>query len=257
MSTKIPYIDESWSPIAMRCSFKACKCRVQCWHLRLAKRLAANPTIHPTLRAAYAGETGPILWPERLDKPLHWKRSRRIGVQFMGDLFDEQVPYDWIERVYRIMSNRPEHAFFILTKQPENMELFHWQFKKSIELLNVWSGVSITDQEDADRMIPELLKIPGKKWVSIEPQLGKILLNPHWFGAWDCGNPEYDSISWIVLGAESGPKRRPCPHEWMIDAVRQTKEAGVPVWFKQVDMGKWVSHNPEEWPAELKARQLP
>ena len=61
----------------------------------------------------------------------------------------------------------------------------------------------------------------------------------------------------IRMSTTKYPKRRPCPHEWMIDVVRQCKAAGVKVYVKQVDMGKRVSHDPAEWPEELRARELP
>ena len=127
---------------------------------------------------------------------------------------------------------------------------------------NLYNGVSICDQEDADRMIPELFRIPGKTWISMEPMLSRIdasyYLN---------GGPEMDQYqewrqtfqppSWVVLGAESGPKRRSCPIEWMIDVVEQCKAAGVPVWVKQMSINGKVCHDITKFPKELQVRQMP
>lgn len=263
MGTKIDYLDEAWSVIS-GCSGKGCKAR--CWAREMVKRF---PAIH-----GWDENMEPIpfstvqLHHDRLDKPLHWRKPRRVGVCFMGDLFDEQVPDDWIIKVIDVMEiEATHHTYFVLTKQPNRMANFMRGYH---EIDNIFWGVSITEQEDADRMIPELLKVPGRKWVSVEPILGPVdlegllswacpqcnSLNPQII--WPCpqchGN-RYEQIDWIVLGCESGSKRRPCPHEWMIDVVEQCNAANVPVWVKQVDMGNRVSHNPEEWPEELRIRE--
>jgi len=182
----------------------------------------------------------------------------------MGDLFDEQVDFNWVHRIWDIMKQYPQHQFFVLTKQPQRMaEMVNRIYQ--LECLgyadgfwdHVWLGVSITVQEDADRMIPELLRVPGKKWLSIEPCLGRIdltgYLKPEPVSKENMEAP----IGFVVLGCESGRKRRPCPHEWMIAVVRQCKAAGLPVWVKQVDIGKRVSHNPAKWPEELRMSELP
>lgn len=230
------------------------------------------PVTHENEALEYLGIGIPfdkvVFHRDRLDKPLHWRKPRRIGVCFMGDLFDEQVPYDWIWEVFqKMLAASKHHSFFILTKQIENavayFKLEHHETGEGCSLAdNIWMGVSVTDQEDADRMIPELLKVPGKKWVSWEPALG-----PFDFSGDDGNQPWYafdneeggitPGIDWVVLGCESGPKRRPCKERWMIDVVRQCKTAGVPVYVKQVDMGKRVSHNPAEWPEELRVRERP
>ena len=299
MPTKIDYLTETWNPIS-GCSGKGCK--AHCFAREMVRRFP-NLHGHSACEGVYGGiEADPVPFnqvqfhPDRLDKPLHWRKPRRVGVCFMGDLFDEQVPLDWVDRVFAVMTLADQHSYFVLTKQPERMvEYFsyHKDFRNRADrvsevcgdhfdypydapdpaekwpLENVWLGVSVTDQEDADRMIPELLKVPGKKWVSIEPMLGPIFLD------WALDHPQRTALSqidWVVLGCESGPKRRPCPHEWMIDVVEQCKYAGVPVWVKQVEVPAQisanrppfyhpnqtrVSHDPDEWPEELRVRELP
>ena len=104
-----------------------------------------------------------------------------------------------------------------------------------------FNGVSVCDQEDADRKIPELLKIPGKKWISIEPCLSHISLRGYdgkIYRPWLDTHAYPKMIDLIVIGAESGPKRRTCKIEWMIDAVKQCKSAGVPVFVKQIQDSK-------------------
>lgn len=250
MSTGISYLTETWSPV-IGCSGKNCK--AECWAKLLHNKRYNAYKAGKKVPACYSRPFNEVrFFPDRLDQPMRWKKPRRVGVVFLGDLFDEQAHEPWIKEVYRVMRNAEQHQFFILTKQPERMAVFHEADANSkypmCNLPNVWNGVSITDQEDWNRMAGDFLKIPGKKWLSIEPQLGptRFFLQ--------C---ELMEISWVVIGAESGPKRRPCPHEWMIDVVRRCKAAGVPVYVKQVDMGKRVSHDPAEWPEELRVQEMP
>jgi len=266
MTTGINYLDETWNPIT-GCSGKGCK--AHCWAREMVRRF---PDIHGTENEWDWLDPCPIPFgkvqfhPDRLDKPLHWRKPRHVGVAFMGDLFDLNVPGQWIKQVYGIIARAYWHKFFLLTKQPQNIPR---DIDYSAYTPNAWHGVSITDQEDADRMIPELLKVPGKRWVSIEPMLGPVDLEGLLSWAcpqcnslnnqiiWPCPyckGDRYKQIDWIVLGCESGPKRRPCPHEWMIDIVRQCKAAGVLVWVKQVEVNGKVSHRIEEWPEELRRR---
>uniref|UniRef100_A0A6M3LLA3 Uncharacterized protein n=1 Tax=viral metagenome TaxID=1070528 RepID=A0A6M3LLA3_9ZZZZ len=95
----------------------------------------------------------------------------------MGDLFDEQVLMEWQEAVFIHTYRAPHHKYFFLSKQVLNMQkiVTEWFKYRAFGMpKKLYWGVSITSQADADRMIPELLRIPGKKWISLEPQLEKI-----------------------------------------------------------------------------------
>ena len=117
---------------------------------------------------------------------------------------------------------------------------------------NIYWGVSITSQADADRMIPELLRIPGKHWLSIEPMLGKIDFEP-WIR--QPGTAWRSPISWVIIGSHNRPKLHPCPHDRMIDVVEQCKAAAVPVWVKQVQIGNKVCHDITKFPKPLQVRE--
>ena len=298
MSTGINYLDEVWNPVS-GCQGKGCKCH--CWARDMVKRF---PQIHgwdPDTEDGHVRGYSPLEFskvqfhPDRLDKPLHWKKPRRIGVSFMGDLFDEQVSFEWVAEVLCIIKSCPHHQFFILTKQPKRMAEFFdncgtWEgwithnghpnaayggdgivvgFEFAIQryrkenkkrlwpLPNVYLGVSITDQEDADRMIPELLRIPGKHWVSYEPMLGGVnfLFCPfcqrHCLGCdADLGMPD-----WIVCGCESGPKRRPTNPDWFRSARDQCKAAGVKLWIKQMEINGKVTGDVNLFPEDLRIRE--
>ena len=243
MSTKIPYINEAWN-VCTGCAGKGCKAKETCWARDMIKRF---PAIHEPEQLEYPGLGIPFdrvqFHPDRLDKPLHWKKPRRIGVCFLGDLFDEQVPHEWRLRLFENMPSR--HQYFFLTKQPQNLREFLQLCEDydPSEWPNVWWGVSICDQEDWDTKYKDFLGIPGRKWISYEPALSRV-----WFGQ---NLYQYD---WLVCGAESGPKRRPCDPQWMIDVVRQCKEAGVPVYVKAVSLNGKVTQDITKFPKELQLR---
>lgn len=190
---------------------------------------------------------------------------------------------------------------------------------------NVWLGTSIACQEDADRNIPELLKcrdLCAKLFLSIEPLVGPVdLLIDGECSGWachECGSRNVDTevrvadddvstyacgdcgyvgggedanwkslIDWVIVGGESGPNARPCDIAWIRSIVRQCREAGVPVFVKQLGSDSFrvvrggpavidggvaihsVSHeftnkfrdpkggDPAEWPEDVRVREVP
>lgn len=123
--TGIEYLSHTWNPVAMRCTPVSDGC-ANCWHLAMSKRHAANPTLGAELREARGGGAFALLEDE-LSAPLRLRKPARIGVQFMGDLFHESVPFEWIAAVFGIIAARGEHTFMVLTKRPSRMrEFFEW-----------------------------------------------------------------------------------------------------------------------------------
>ena len=167
--------------------------------------LAQNPKIPLNQQLRYAGIEPPFLVKSRLDAPLKVKKPSIIGTQFMGDLFHKDIRDDQINSVFIKMLWADWHTFIVLTKRPERMLDFvnigeGWRGK----MKNVWLGVSVSTQEDADRLIPVLLQIPASvRIISVEPTLEQIDIStgPTF---WD--DPSA-GIKWVIVGAESGPKR--------------------------------------------------
>lgn len=197
----------------------------------------------------------------------------------MGDLFDERVPEEWICRIWcamgefydkhekRVDAYHMGHTYFMLTKQIRRMVGFCCsRYPEGWQRKNVYHGVSITGPDDL-WMVEELLKVPGKHWVSIEPCISQINIAKYLSGGTnhdkqrtgihDQKYMEASSISWIILGCESGPKRRPMPLQWAVDVVNQCKAAGVPVYCKQLSIGNKVVHDINLFPKELQIRELP
>lgn len=218
--TKIEWTGENgytWNPI-VGCSKISSGC-AHCYAETMAKRLAAmgqekyQRVIGPewlgqehwAVEGEKYGWNGKCFLSEReLEYPFHWKQPRRIFVSSMGDLFHENVPDEWIDRVMAVIALNPRHTFIILTKRAERMaeyfsQLKYWHIapklyakgiiiskdesEKNVILKNLHIGVTAENQETADLRIPILLQIPAAlRFVSIEPMLGSVeILNYHSF----------------------------------------------------------------------------
>lgn len=196
-----------------------------------------------------------------LEQPQHWRRSRKIFVCSMTDLFGEHVGVDMIQSVFDVMTSSvaKHHTFMVLTKRARRMAqiLPHlrfpggtkWQDRPSP---NVWIGVSVENQKTADERIPLLLDMPATiRWVSYEPALGPVDFE-RWpcrgcnhpgniVMAWNpngrcciCDGKRFEWPDWIVVGGESGSGARSFDLAWARSTIRACKTAGVPVFVKQL-----------------------
>ncbi len=221
------YWDVSWNPIT-GCSPCSPGC-LNCWAKRMAYRLKGRygyPTDNPFKVTFH---------PERLNDPLKWKKPKRIFVCDMGDLFHKDVKEEWfIPIMHKIRLEANQHTYFFLTKRPQNIEnyLCNWFLQN---LPNLWLGVTVCNQEEANEKIPILLQIPAvHKWVSIEPYLGKVNLikatDTNYINELHkCGI----GIDWVVLGGETGPKAKSLHPDWVRSVRDQCQAAGVSFFFKQ------------------------
>lgn len=235
--SNIPYIEYVWNCVT-GCSGK--NCQANCYARDMVKRF---PKIH--------SEFEPLpfdfvrFWPSRLSEPLHWKKPRVVGVGFFGDFFDSQVSLLWQHQVYEVIKKCPQHQFIILTKQAANMRD---RLEGGEPLPNIWHGTTVTTQPEADERIPELLKVPGKKWISYEPALEYVNFAPYL---------RTGKIAGIVMGCESGAKRRNMEYSWALFTKHDCAASDTMLYMKQIPLYGKVSHNPEEWPEELRLRDLP
>lgn len=252
--TAIPYLDEMW-PIVTGCT----KCSPGCLNC-YAARWAATRLKHQPHYAGLAHKTAdgydwcgtPRFHPELLDKPLRWRKSRRIGVCFTADLFHEAITDEQINEVILHTIQAYRHTYVILTKRPERMRRLFIERRDELNHIpgNLMLGVTVCNQQEADEKIPILLATPAaKRWVSIEPMLGPVKLSRwlycpscHAEGATagaDCLRAHSEScglatLDLVVLGGETGPGARPMQPQWALDVFNQCKSAGVPFWFKEL-----------------------
>lgn len=218
-----------------------------CYAERMAARLKAMG--RPEYQDAVDDKghwTGKItLCPERLNQPLHWLKPRRIFVGSMSDLFHTCVPFAYIEQIWKVMALASQHIFIILTKRPELMlEFTKWMAgADDISIAewprNVWLGVSISTQEDADKMIPILLQILAAiRFISVEPMLERISLggfDGKTYRPWLDTHAYEPMLSWVICGGESGSNARPMHPDWVRDLRDQCQIANVPFFLKQMD----------------------
>lgn len=221
MTSKIEWTDESWSPIT-GCTPISEGC-ANCYAKRMAQRLKG--------RFGYP-EDDPFrvtFHPDRLKDSLKWKKPRKIFVCSMGDLFHEDVKFEWIDTVFSVFNLLPQHTFIVLTKRPKRM--FEWYNQADIlgwgsgdYNSNTWLGVTVENQKRADERIPILLQVPASvHFVSLEPCLEYIDLEKYLH----CG------LGWCVIGAESGPKKRHFNPEWARGIIQQCQKTKTPVFYKQ------------------------
>ena len=264
--SKIEWTDVTWNPI-VGCTRVSEGCR-HCYAERMAKRLQAmgNKNYADTVDK-HGRWTGKVnLVPDALEKPLHWRKPRRIFVCSMSDLFHESVPDKFIAAIFSIMLQAQTHTFQVLTKRPKRMHEWisrcgdkdglGWIThdatppKKAFcgtgiivgnddnwPLPNVHLGVSVENQAMANERIPWLLQAPAAvHWISLEPMLGPVDL-------WDLITDRDDMgdrvpiIDGVVVGGESGPGARPMHPDWVRSVRDQCQEAGVAFFFKQ--WGEW------------------
>ena len=214
-------------------------------------------------KGRWSGKMTPV--PESLADPLHWKKPRRVFVNSMSDLFHDDVPDEFIDRVFATMYQAQWHTYQVLTKRAERMRrymtaphrlvaigtaafalaaqmapekaaiLSNSEFVNDLEmgmwpLPNVWLGVSAEDQQRADERIPWLLKTPAAvRFISAEPLLGPIDLAEAVIN-----RRRGDPADWVIVGGESGHDSRPCRATWVRDIVRQCADAGVACFVKQL-----------------------
>jgi protein gp37 len=286
----IEWTDASWNPIR-GCSRVSAGCE-HCYAEVFAARFSGPGRPFEGLTRRTPGGprwTGKIrLVPEALDQPLRWRRPRRIFVNSMSDLFHEDVPFEFILAVLARCSTAQHHTFQILTKRPARMlEFFRWMDSGDapyrVEIReNTWGGVSVEDQPAADERILPLLASPfRRRFLSCEPLLGPVDLR-RVDGDTDCLDPDdtgHESggparwipgpaIDWVIVGGESGRGARLMEETWARSLVEQCRGASVPVFVKQMGtvwareskhwpLGDSKGAAPEEWPEDLRVRQMP
>lgn len=212
--TKIEWTEATWNP-SIGCTKISEGC-AHCYAEVMARRLQAMGN-----RDYKDGFRFKIL-PERLNEPKKIKKPTKFFVNSMSDLFYEEMPYDFLDRIFDVISLTPQHIYQILTKR-ESIMLDYFS-KRSIPK-NVWLGVTVENAKYKYR-IDYLKQIDTTiRFVSAEPLIGPL------------GELDLSGIHWCIVGGESGPKARPLKKEWVIEIFEQCKNQDVAFFFKQ--WGTW------------------
>jgi protein gp37 len=222
----IEWTEATWNPVT-GCDEVSPGC-AHCYAKTFAERWRGVPG-HP-----YEQGFDLRLWPERLRQPLNWKRPRMIFVNSMSDLFHEEIPLDFIKRVFAVMAEADHHTFQVLTKRHDRLARLapelHWA-------PNVWMGVSIENRRFVERA-DFLRRVPAEvRFISAEPLLGPL------------EGLDLSGIDWLIAGGESGPGHRPLKPEWVLALRDRCQSEGVAYFFKQ-----WGGHRPKSGGRSLEGR---
>lgn len=209
-NTKIEWTESTWNPVT-GCSKISSGCK-NCYACTLAKRLKAMGN------SRYVNGFNITLHEDLINTPLTWKKPKHIFVNSMSDLFHEDIPLDFIKRVFETMNKAHWHTFQILTKRSERLlevaDKLAWTS-------NIWQGVTVESQQYVYR-IEHLKHIPSTiKFISFEPLLSSI------------HDISFDGINWVIVGGESGYGARPMEEKWVLDIKNICEQYNTPFFFKQ------------------------
>lgn len=221
--TSIEWTDSTWNPVA-GCTVISAGC-TNCYAMRMAARLdAMNVGKYSGLTRKSGARyvwTGRIRLDEQaLSIPLTWKKPRKIFVNSMSDLFHEDVPGEFVARVWSAMRKTPQHTYQILTKRPDRLKTIV-KLEALPTLRNVWLGTSVEDANVLYRL-DELRETPAAiRFVSFEPLIGSV------------AGAELKGIDWAIVGGESGPRARPMEEKWVEEIHSLCLDAETAFFFKQ------------------------
>lgn len=210
--SSIEWTELTWNPVT-GCNKVSQGCKF-CYAEVMARRLQAMGL------DKYRNGFQVTIHPDTLDEPYSWKKSKIVFVNSMSDLFHEKVPVTFIQDVFKVMKDNPQHVFQILTKRTEL--LLEYDRKGLLEWAdNIWMGTSVEDERVKYRIDLLRQSRASTKFLSCEPLIGPL--------------PDLNlkKIDWVIVGGESGYNPRPMKAEWVIDIKKQCETADVPFFFKQ------------------------
>jgi protein gp37 len=214
-NSKIEWTDATWNPVR-GCTKISPGC-VHCYAETFAERFRGVPG-HP-----FEFGFDLRLVPEKLGDPIRWSKPKKIFVNSMSDLFHDQVPDEFIEKVCRVMLAANWHTYQVLTKRADRMAaMLQGPLRTAAKASHIWWGVSVENRRHGLPRIAELRSArPAVAFLSVEPLLEDL-------GTFDLGG-----IHWVIVGGESGPGARPMRPEWVRNVRTQCRSQQVAFFFKQ------------------------
>jgi len=189
-------------------------------------------------------------------QPVKWNaEAERLGVRYrvfcasLADVFDNAVPVEWRRDLFDLIERTPHLDWLLVTKRIGNVRQMIPDRWSVCMPPNLWLGITVVNQAEADRDIPKLLATPAVvRFLSMEPLLGAVDLTDiccnrgestedHFSALFDPdddvnedGTP-FRYVDWVIVGGESGPGARPMHPQWARDLRDQCVAAGVPFLF--------------------------
>jgi protein gp37 len=233
--TSIEWTTATWNPTT-GCDRVSAGCD-HCYALALAARLKAMG------QAKYQNDGDPrtsgpgfriTVHSDALSVPKHWREPRLVFVNSMSDLFHARVPVSFVQEVFAVIAETPQHTYQILTKRASRLPRIAPELDWPP---NLWMGVSVEDSSVLDR-VDDLRQVPARvRFLSCEPLLGPL------------DGLDLTDIGWVIAGGESGPRYRAMDPSW-VTAIRDAcVEKHVPFFFKQ-----WGGRTPKAGGRQLDGR---
>ncbi|WP_440712093.1 DUF5131 family protein [Gordonia sp. FQ] len=230
--SSIEWTEATWNPVT-GCDRVSAGCD-HCYAMTLAKRLKAMGS-DKYQNDGDSRTSGPgfglTLHPQALGEPKRWRAPRTVFVNSMSDLFHARVPVEFIQDVFDVMRETPQHTYQVLTKRSLRLKRIGHKLDWPD---NCWMGVSVESSKVLDR-VDHLREVPAAvRFLSCEPLLGPL------------DGIDLDGISWVIAGGESGPRYRPMELSWARGIRDACKDAEVAFFFKQ-----WGGRTPKALGREL------
>lgn len=197
--------------------------------------------------------TSPANWR----KPLSWNRQAkyhrpRVFCASLADVFDNEVPLEWRADLFRLICQTPNLDWLLLTKRIGNVQaMLDATFLRGLLPVNVWLGVTVVTQAEADRDIPKLIDTNAQiKFLSCEPLLESVDL--------EIVGADVLELDWVICGGESGAKARPLESAWARSLHYQCQTYGIAFFMKQGSAANWRDFkNFASFPDALRVREFP
>ena len=215
MAHKIEWTEQTWNPSA-GCSKISSGCK-NCYAEVMANRLHAMGV------KGYENGFEFNIVPSRLNDPLKKKKPTVFFVNSMSDIFHEDMPLEYLNKIFKVIENTPQHTYQILTKRADRM--FEYLSTRKIPK-NIWLGVTVENKEQGLPRIDKLRQLKASVlFLSVEPLLE------------DLGVVNLKSIDWVIVGGESGNRARPMEESWILNIKQQCEDKDIAFFFKQ--WGTW------------------
>lgn len=168
-------------------------------------------------------KTSAFYLPMRRDRRGDWKipAGSMVMTCFSSDFFIEEIDA-WREEAWRMMRERKDLEFYMVTKRPERIAESLPRFWAELKA-RVYICCTMENQRRVDERLPVFQALPlVHREIIVEPMLEMVDFHGSLSG-----------IDRIIVGGESGRNARPCYYEWVLDVRRQCEEAGVGFHFMQ------------------------
>lgn len=202
----------------------------------------------------------------QLREPFAWRKTHRVFVCSMTDLFYDGHSDDMVDQVFAVMALARRHTFQLLTKRAGRMCSYlrdRATYQRVRALLDDRSTVAALYWQSLSRAEREQRQnhqwwtdLPPKGWplpnvwcgVSAEDQARwdqrwPLLRETPAVVRWVSYEPALTPVDfrdvggqlhWVVVGGESGPGARPFDLQWARDVVTQCRANGVAPFVKQL-----------------------